>query len=328
MQHSPYMHRCLELAQRGRGSVGINPMVGAVLVRDGKIIVEAWHREFGADHAERELIKKFDQDIRPTDVLYVNMEPCCHHGKTPPCTEVILHRGIRRVVFGMVDPNPQVAGQGISVLRAAGVEVIGPVERARCEWFNRGFVSLMRRGRPWITLKRAQTLGGRIARDDGSPLKITSQTQDAWSHRWLRSQHDVLMVGVETIIRDDPLLTVRNPNTKSDQLSPLRIVLDPKMRIQMNARILSRELAPGTVIIAGGGSLKKKEGIRKRGARVWECPLQGGLFQWRALWKILTTPQENFHGIASILTEGGAKTWQAFQASGSVDAEIVLVGSS
>ena len=142
MRHTRYIHRCLTLAERGRGKVGLNPLVGAVLVRNGRIIAEAFHAGFGKVHAERQLLENLDQKISTEDILYVNLEPCCHQGKTPACIDIIRERGVKNVVFGMIDPDPLVQGKGIECLRNAGIEVIGPVERARSEWLNRGFVSL------------------------------------------------------------------------------------------------------------------------------------------------------------------------------------------
>ncbi|MFA7681845.1 MAG: bifunctional diaminohydroxyphosphoribosylaminopyrimidine deaminase/5-amino-6-(5-phosphoribosylamino)uracil reductase RibD [Candidatus Peribacteraceae bacterium] len=346
MDHSFFIHRCLTLAEHGRGHVGINPLVGAVLVRQEKIIAEAWHEGFGLPHAERRLLEAYQGEIQADDVLYVNLEPCCHTGKTPPCTEIILKRGVKNVVYGMEDPNSEVQGNGLKVLRSKGLKVIGPVEMVQCEWLNRGFISLQKQHRPWITLKRAQTRDGRIAAVDGSPLTITSHEQDVWSHTRLRSEHDAILVGVGTIVSDNPQLTVRVPadqsakregsntrfiqdkNTEVDQLSPLRIVLDPKLRLQENAQILSKKLAMGTVVIAGEGLQEKKERIRALGARVWECELVEKAFDWQVLWELLTTPLGDFHGITSILVEGGSKTWKVFQEAGMVDEEVVLVGEN
>ncbi|MDD5469630.1 MAG: bifunctional diaminohydroxyphosphoribosylaminopyrimidine deaminase/5-amino-6-(5-phosphoribosylamino)uracil reductase RibD [Candidatus Peribacteraceae bacterium] len=315
------MHRCLALAENGRGRTGINPLVGSVLVRGGSIIAEGWHSAFGADHAERDLFKKFDQEISQEDLLYINLEPCNHHGKTPPCTELILERGVRRVVFGMFDPNPLVAGQGIQRLRNEGVEVIGPVERARCEWLNRGFISLMQQQRPWVTLKRAQTPDGRIAQEDGSPLRITSREQDAWSHAWLRAAHDAILVGIETIIRDDPQMKVRLKNKKVEQCTPLRIVLDPKCRVPMDAQIIGE----GTCIVTAQDSEVPSE-LEERGVQVLRIPFDGKQFDFCALWKALTTPKDDFFGITSVLVEGGPRTWERFRQAGGIDEDVILVG--
>lgn len=328
-----FLHRCLALAARARGHTGINPMVGAVLVRDGKIIAEAYHEQFGCPHAEANLIKKFDQKIQQQDGLYLNLEPCCHREKkTPPCTEAIIKSGIKRVIIGMVDPNPEVAGKGIAELRKNGIEVISPVERARCEWFNRGFVSLMTKGRPWITLKRAQTRSGAIACDDGSRMEITSAEQDAWSHQYLRAKHDAILVGVGTVVSDDPQLTIRNADFGMRNFQPLRIVLDPDLRIPLSAKIVSGGMANGTIVTKKDSkdsrdSNEKLQQLRDRGVRIMELPVDAsGAFDLNALFQVLTEPTADFYGITSILVEGGRKTWEAFRKAKAVDCEVALLG--
>ncbi len=318
------MHRCLALAERGRGKVGTNPLVGAVLVRRGEVIAEGWHAGFGLPHAERVLLDGYHGDVDPEDVLYVNLEPCCHRGKTPPCTEILQERGVKRVVYGMIDPNAQMAGKGIEALRRAQVECIGPFERARCEWMNRGFVSLHTKSRLWVTLKRAQLRDGEIAAPGGASLKITSASQDRWAHEWLRGRHDAILVGVQTVITDDPLLTVRSDRALP---SPLRIVLDPHCRIPPGARIISGALAAGTVVIVGPEAESAKcRQLRGRGVQVLEVPLLDRRFDYSALWRVLMTPTDGFHGIASVLVEGGAKTWQSFREEGAIDEEVILMG--
>jgi len=340
------MHRCLELAKMGHRHTGINPMVGAVLVGGGNIIAEAFHEQFGGPHAEVLLIKKFDQKVREEDVLYVNLEPCCHtEKKTPPCTEAIIASGIRTVVFGMLDPNPLVSGKGVARLRTAGITVFGPVERAQCEWLNRGFVSLMTRGRPWITLKRACTLSGAIARPDGSMLKITDSEQDAWSHRHLRAMHDAILVGVGTVVTDDPMLTQRMKNEKLGppagraglkNYQPLRIILDPDLRIPLAAKIVSGEMAKGTMVVMhdfkesrqSEDSEEKIRILQERGVRILGVPLDAKReFDLPVLLQILTTPTQDFHGITSVLVEGGQRTWDAFSAARLLDADITLIGA-
>lgn len=325
MMNGVFMHRCLTLAEKGRGKQGANPLVGAVLVRDGLIIAEAFCEGFGLLHAERHLLQDYRREILPSDILYVNLEPCCHFGKTPPCTDIIIERGVKKVVYGMVDPDSLVLGKGIICLLKAGIRVMGPVERARCEWLNRGFVSLRTKGRPWVTVRRAQTKDGVIAHPDGSSLKITSEEQDRWKHEWLRGRHDAILVGVQTVIADDPELTVR---FGLDVPSPLRIVLDPKFRIPLTARVVNGVLASGTMVITSPGSdPNKRKELTERGVGVTEIPLKSGQFDLLSLWKMLTTPSGDFHGIASILIEGGAKTWQSFREAGVVDEEATLMGT-
>jgi len=213
--HAYFLRHCLTLAEHGRGKTGINPMVGAVLVREGKIIAEGWHHQFGTAHAERDLLNSFP-DVRPTDTLYVNLEPCCHtQKKTPPCAQLLIERGVKNVVYGMRDPNPAVAGKGIALLNKNSVQTFGPVLEQECKRLNRGFVSVMTKKRPWITLKRAVTADGRFANPDSSPLKITSSVQDVWAHQFLRARHDAILVGIGTVIADDPQLTMRIPPSPS-----------------------------------------------------------------------------------------------------------------
>lgn len=324
MESVACMHRCLALAEQGRGTVGTNPLVGAVLVREGKIIAEAFHEGFGNVHAERRLLENIDQKIRSEDVLFVNLEPCCHQGKTPACTDIIREKGIRHMVFGMVDPDPLVLGKGIACLLKAGIRVTGPVERAQCEWLNRGFITLRTKWRPWVTIRSARTKDGAIAKPDGSPLKITSEEQDRWTHAWLRGRHDAILVGVQTVIADNPELTVR---FGLELPSPLRVILDPHLRLPLTARVVTGKSASGTVIITASGSdAVKRKVLEGRGVRVEEIPLRDSHFDWPSLWRPLTTPTGNFHGIASVLIEGGAKTWQSFREAQVVDEEVALIG--
>ncbi|OGJ57972.1 riboflavin biosynthesis protein RibD [Candidatus Peribacteria bacterium RIFCSPHIGHO2_01_FULL_55_13] len=334
MDHAPFLHRCLSLAARARGHTGINPMVGAVLVRDGKIIAEAHHEEFGSHHAEAKLINKLDHKIQQEDGLYLNLEPCCHTlKKTPPCTDAIIKSGIKRVVFGMLDPNPKVSGKGVEELQKNGIEVVGPIERAQCEWFNRGFVSLITKGRPWITLKRAQGRKGQIAHEDGSKMKITSDEQNRWSHSFLRAKHDAILVGVGTVVSDDPFLTARMTNDQEPMTrqQPLRIVLDPDLRIPLSAKIVSSEMGKGTMVVTkdSGDSKEKMVELRECGVRVIQIPMDAsGVFEMQALFRVLTTPTQDFHGITSVLVEGGRKTWEAFRAAKAVDCEVRLIGKN
>ena len=341
MNHDHFINHCLTLASKGRGKVGINPMVGSVLVREDQIIAEAFHEGFGLLHAERALLEHLSdrnrsgrspvvslvEPLSSADVLYVNLEPCCHQGKTPPCTDIILEKGIKIVVFGMYDPNPEVSGKGIELLRNNGVLVTGPINPELCERFNKGFVSLQTNGRPYITLKRAQTSSGAIAKPDGSPLKITSDEQDVWSHTHLRSRHDAILVGVGTIVSDDPQLTVRYGDTS---YQPYRIILDPELRIPLEAKVLNDEYAKKTIIITQPKTTAPQQhlssGSVEKGIRIIEIPMKGDIFDLDELFNVLTTPTDDFHGISSILIEGGRKTWEAFESV--KDEEVVLTNSS
>ncbi len=334
MQEQFFIHRCLSLASLGRGRVGNGALVGSVIVRQGTIIAEGYHSEFGKYHAERELLEKFDQQIDPSDVLYVNLEPCCHQGKTPPCTDIILERGIRRVVYGMLDPDPRVQGTGIALLKAKGVECIPSSWRMLCEQMNRGFLTVRTKGRPWITLKSARTMNGDIAKKDGKPLKITSQQQDEWSHTHLRARSDTILVGVQTIIYDNPNLDIRyskglSMNNIVDQIQPYRLVLDPHLRIPEESRVLTDDGRHRTIIAScsqSGIDEHKRARIEATGVRMVSVDMREGMFDWSALWKVLVTPQSDFHGLTSILVEGGRRTWDLFKQAGMMDEEVVLMG--
>ncbi len=325
------MHRCLELASAARGKTGVNPLVGAVLVRDGLIVAEGYHRQFGKEHAELDLLQKFDQNIYSTDELYVSLEPCCHqHKKTPPCTELLLERGICNVYYGMKDPNPLVLGKGIKFLNKNNIQTFGPILEQKCKRLLRGYTSVMTNNRPWITLKSAQTLNGRFAHDDGSPLRITSEAQNSWSHEYLRARHDAILVGVETICRDDPQLTVR-----SIKNPPLlwKIILDPHLRIPLSSRVLSADSAQRTIVVTAlekatisNDREKKINELCEKGVMILPVSVSNDEFNLQELLMKIIKPDGDFYGISSILVEGGERTWTSFRSSSCVDEEVVLVG--
>lgn len=326
MNHAFFMRRCLELAARGRGFVGNGALVGAVLVRDGAVVGEGWHRGYGLAHAERDLLQKFDQQCCSTDVLYVNLEPCCHEGKTPPCTDSILKSGVTTVVVGMLDPDPRVAGKGIATLREEGVTVIGPVLESECAWFNRGFITLRTKARPWITLKRAQTRTGDIAAPDGNRLHITTQEQDVWSHTHLRAMHDAVLVGIGTVITDNPFLNTRFvQNTTPTAGVPYKIVLDRNCDIPNNSRIFEQHPERVMVVCDEDAPRTRVSVIGNLGARIVRVACTDEGFVWPALWEALTVPRDTYTGIASVLVEGGVRTWDTFKRHGT-DMEVTLVG--
>ena len=326
ISHSVFMRRCLELAARGRGFVGNGALVGAVLVRDGAAVGEGWHRGYGLAHAERDLLQKFDQQCCSSDVLYVNLEPCCHEGKTPPCTDIIIKRGVTTVVFGMLDPDPRVAGKGIAALREAGVTVIGPVLPHACAWFNRGFVTLRTKGRPWITLKKAQTRAGDVASQDGGRRHITTQEQNVWAHTYLRAMHDAVLVGIGTVIADNPLLNTRFvQDTTPTAGVPYKIVLDRNCDIPKNARLFEEHPERVIVVVDDSAPRAQVSVIGNLGARVLRVPCGDEGVVWPALWEALTVPRDTYTGITSVLVEGGVRTWDTFKRHGT-DMEVTLVG--
>ncbi len=338
-----FMHRCLSLASLGRGRVGNGALVGAVLVRDDRIIAEGFHATYGGPHAERVLLESFTGEVLSEDVLYVNLEPCCHQGKTPPCTNLLIDRGVKTVIFGMLDPDPRVMGKGVRLLEKNGVRVIGNFERALCEKMNKGFIQVRRFGRPYLTLKKAITHDGKFAHDDGSKMKITSPQQNAWSHQFLRATHDAILVGVGTILTDNPQLNRRldqkketplieglNRDIESEKntINPYRIVLDPELRIPLSATVVSDTEASRTILCVTPEGIvnaaHKMSALRERGVMICGVAHDGDHFDWQQLWDVLIKPRYGYHGITSILVEGGAKTWETFKQANSIDEEVTL----
>ncbi len=233
-----YMHRCLELAIQGMGQVAPNPMVGALLVHDNLIISEGYHRSFGEAHAEVNAVRGVaDKELLRHATLYVNLEPCSHHGKTPPCTDLILKNGISRVVIGTPDPNPLVAGEGIKLLSENGVQIIQGVLENECRDLNKRFFTWHIHKRPWIILKWARSADGYIdlERPANAPIGpnwITSKTARILVHKW-RSEEQALLVGTNTVRKDNPRLNVRDWCGKD----PLRLVIDRKLKLSRSYHI-------------------------------------------------------------------------------------------
>ena len=245
------MERCLELARKGAGTVSPNPMVGALLVGpDGTVLGEGAHRIYGGPHAEARAIRSVEQRHSPDALrdatLYVNLEPCSHHGKTPPCTNLIIEKGIPRVVVGTIDPFPQAQGRGIRQLREQGVEVELGVREHACRRFNEAFFHHVETGRPLVTLKVAQTLDGRIATRTGDSQWITGEAARTLVHRW-RAEVDGVLVGRGTARSDDPRLTVRHLNGPQ----PLRLVLDREGALPADRTLFVDDHAERTVAVVG-----------------------------------------------------------------------------
>jgi diaminohydroxyphosphoribosylaminopyrimidine deaminase/5-amino-6-(5-phosphoribosylamino)uracil reductase len=236
--HERYMRRALDLACLSDGQTSPNPVVGALIVKDDEVIGEGHHRFAGSAHAEVEAIRQVGDQTRSA-TLYVTLEPCNHHGRTPPCTEAIIEAGLSRVIYAMPDPNRDVTGGGAARLRAAGIEVVSGILEAEARFANRSFIHHIETGRPWVIAKYAATLDGRIATTTGQSKWITGAEARARAHE-LRSMVDGVAVGVETVIADDPQLTVRHPNGSAPgtvQKHPARIVFDSRGRAPKTARV-------------------------------------------------------------------------------------------
>ncbi len=292
-----FMKRALQLARRGRGFVSPNPMVGAVVVKDQTIIAEGYHEKFGQAHAEVNALRKAGEAAHGA-TLYVTLEPCSHQGKTPPCVQAILDYGIAHVVVGVKDPNPKVNGKGIQMLKSKGIEVSTGVLEEACYQLNESYFYFITSGKPLVTLKMAQTLDGRIATSTGHSKWITSEDSRVISHR-LRRRHDAVLVGIGTVLADDPQLSVRHVRGRS----PRRIILDSQLRVPLDAHILSDNAPFSTIIVTTAAASREKIArINERGAQVLVVPEnERGWVSLEHLWKKLAEM-----GITSVLVEGGS----------------------
>ncbi len=303
-----FMRLALRQGRRGLGRTSPNPPVGAVVVARGRVVGEGYHHRAGEPHGEIEALRAAGARARGA-TLYVTLEPCNHHGRTPPCTAAVLRAGIRRVVVGTRDPNPAVAGDGIGLLRRHGLDVQVGVEEAACAELVAGFSALVRTGRPLVTLKLAASLDGRTATATGASRWISSLPARRLVHR-LRDEMDAVMVGAQTIIDDDPALTCRRRGGRD----PLRVVVDGRLRIPPQAQVLTSAAAPGTVVATVSQSARMVNALRRRGVTVLVLPGRRGLLSLRQLLGELGQ-----RGIATVLLEGGATLAAAALREGVVD---------
>jgi diaminohydroxyphosphoribosylaminopyrimidine deaminase/5-amino-6-(5-phosphoribosylamino)uracil reductase len=288
-------------------------MVGAVIVRSGKIIAEGYHRRFGGDHAERDALKRASANVRGA-TLYVNLEPCSHWGKTPPCVDALIEQGIKRAVIGTLDPHPQVNGKGVKILRDHGIEVVMGVLEEEARALNEVYFHYTQKGRPFITVKYAQSLDGRIATSKGDSRWISSESSRRFAHR-LRAQHDAIMVGIGTVLADDPQLTVRLLKGRN----PMRIVLDSRLRIPLNAQVLQGE-AKTLIVTTDAHAKKKVQAIQKQGKVVLLVQRdKKGQAELKTLIQVLAE-----WGISSILVEGGREIITSFLKGGLVNRMVAI----
>ncbi|MBW1668096.1 MAG: bifunctional diaminohydroxyphosphoribosylaminopyrimidine deaminase/5-amino-6-(5-phosphoribosylamino)uracil reductase RibD [Deltaproteobacteria bacterium] len=297
--HEKFMKEALRLARRGLGRTSPNPAVGAVVVRDGKVIASGYHKYAGGDHAEVEALSKLGGKARRSDTMYVTLEPCHHHGKTPPCTEAILKSGLGKVVVGARDPNPAVKGGGSEFLAAKGVEVVTGILEEECRRLNESFFKFVTSGTPFVSAKCALTLDGWIATSTGHSRWITNEKSRRFVHR-LRDGVDAVMVGVGTVIADDPMLTVRLGNRNAQD--PVRVILDTNLRISPDAKVLNIDSPSSTLIVVGEGVPENHlRAIQKDNVSTLICPKRGGRIDLNTLMGLLGQ-----RSISSVLLEGGA----------------------
>lgn len=306
-----HMARALQVAQRGLYTTDPNPRVGCVIVKDGAVIGEGWHERAGKPHAEILALRVAGGAARGATV-YLTFEPCCHHGRTPPCTRALIEAGVARVVSAMLDPNPRVAGKGFAELEAAGIAVQQGLMEAEAAILNPGFIARMRDGRPFVRVKLAASLDGRTALVNGESKWITSPAARMDVQRW-RARSSVILTGIETVLADDPSLTVRELGIAR---TPLRVVLDSRLRCPPHAKVLQRPAA--TVVITTGADGPAAMALRAAGAEVVALAEQEGRVPLAEMLRHLAARDVN-----EILVEAGPTLSGALLRAGLVD-ELVL----
>lgn len=307
LDHAELMRRCFQLAANGTGAVAPNPMVGAVLLSHGQVLAEGWHHAVGGPHAEVECLRAFGPGpVPPEAVMYVNLEPCSHVGRTPPCIDLLIERGVKRLVIGCGDPNPLVHGRGIARAREAGIEVHLGVLQEESRWLNRRFITSFERARPYIILKWARSSDGYLD-DNGRTARISSPGTDVLVHRW-RSEEQAILAGSRTVLADDPALTVRHVPGRD----PLRVILDRGNVVPASAKVFDGS-APTLLITS-----TQRDGIRARQRIVDhdEDPVDA----------VLDELQEG--QVRSLLVEGGAELLGHLIRRGSWDEARVITGTA
>ena len=307
-----YMKRALSLAASGAGKTSPNPLVGAVIVNKGAIVGEGYHQVLGGPHAEVNSINAAGAAALG-GTLYVTLEPCNHHGLTPPCTKAVIDAGISRVVFGMRDPNPDVDGGGFENLKAAGIEVDGGIRELECRALNQPFIKYVTTGLPYVTLKAAATLDGFIATSAGDSKWITSELSRQFAHG-LRSLADGILVGVGTVWADDPLLTARWLR-KRNLRQPVRIILDSELRIPLDSQLVrTASTSPVWAVCRQDASDMREQTLRNAGIHVLRVASEGSGLDLASLLKELGRRR-----ISSLLVEGGGRVLGSFLQSGLAD---------
>jgi diaminohydroxyphosphoribosylaminopyrimidine deaminase/5-amino-6-(5-phosphoribosylamino)uracil reductase len=328
----PHLARAIEIARRGLGAVKPNPVVGAVVARDGEILGEGWHQEFGGLHAEVNAIEACGLADLSGATLYVSLEPCCHHGKTPPCTEAILQAGIRRVVVASDDPTEKASGRGLGILRDEGVQVVladGELA-ASARLLNQAFRKHARVGRPWVLFKSAMTLDGKVATRTGDSKWISGEDSRGLVHQW-RASVDAIVVGIGTALADDPQLTAR-PDGPLAQLGtqPRRVVFDSLARLPPTSQlVVAATEVPLTVVVSRAAARSDTDALEAAGVQVLVATGENEPARVRS-----ALDQLGARDVTSVLLEGGPHLAGAFLDAGEIDeirlflAPLLLGGSA
>lgn len=315
-QDEYFLQKALRLAERGKGWTSPNPMVGALVLKEGRIIGKGYHPMFGGSHAEINAIEDAGQEAEGA-TLYVTLEPCCHYGKTPPCVERIIASGIKRVVIGTIDPNPIVNGRGVEILKQKGIEVRVGVLEQECRRLNRAYFKFITTGLPLVTLKFAQSLDGNIAIKNGQSKWISNERSRKIAHQ-LRKEHDAVLVGIGTILKDDPQLTVRYIRGRN----PYRVILDSRLRIPLGSKVVTDEFVDKTILVTTPKAPDKKiKLLQDRGVRVWVLdPDQRGGVNLHSL-----LPKLGQMGVTSLLVEGGNEVLTAMMKANLADRVVIFI---
>ncbi len=302
-----WMGRALRLAARGRGRTSPNPMVGAVIVKRGQVVGEGWHRQVGGPHAEVWALRAAGRRAKGATV-YVTLEPCCYHGRTPPCTDALIAAGVAAVKCACLDPNPRVSGKGVQRLRRAGIRVEVGLLEEEARRLNEGYFKRVETGRPFVSLKAAMSLDGKIATTGGESQWITGEEARRFGHR-LRARHDVVLTGIGTVLADDPALTVRLARGRT----PLRVVADCQARTPPTARLLSADERPPVIAVGMRAPAARVGRLEQAGATVWRLPARAGRLDLAALMERLAE-----EGANTVLVEAGGTL-----AAGALEAGVV-----
>lgn len=309
-----YMKRAIQLAKKGQGFTNPNPMVGAVIVKDGRIIGEGYHKKYKELHAERNAIASLKEDAKGS-TMYVTLEPCCHYGKTPPCTEAIIENGISKVVIGSRDPNPLVAGKGVKILREHGIEVVCDFLKEECDKLNPVFFHYIITKKPYVTMKYAMTCDGKIATKNNDSKWITGENSRNEVQK-MRHNNMGIVAGIGTVLADNPMLNVRIEGLKS----PIRIICDSNLRIPMESEIVKTANKYKTIIAYVNGDTDKINALEKEGFILQKFSSKDGKVDLNELMQYLG--EQN---IDSIFVEGGANLNDSFMREGLVNRLEVFV---
>lgn len=314
MDDNKYMKRALDLAKNGAGRTAPNPMVGALIVKEDRIIGEGWHEQFGGPHAETNAIMSLKESAEGA-TIYVTLEPCSHYGKTPPCVDAIIKNGFSKVVIAMPDPNPLVAGRSIEKLKKHGIEVTQGVMSEEAIKLNEAFIKFITTGKPLMVLKTAMTLDGKIASSTGDSRWISSDSSRTYTHM-LRNQYSGIMVGIGTVLADDPTLTAR------PGIDPHRIIVDSSAKIPLTANVLNLERSAGMTIIATTNKAlpEKVDALESKGAKVLVLPDINGKVDLNAL-----VDELGKLSIDSVLVEGGSELNYSLLEAGLIDKVISFI---